>query len=135
MQEKIVRCPNCGATMKVRNSKNEIDKRFSCLKCKAPLRVKFPPVSTQESPETKPAQAVNSDETIDMLSKVIVGGVGGYIIAQDNNDDDNNIPSLDDSGSVESDPAIDPIFPTAYMDDVAPGMPDYMSDADVSMLI
>lgn len=133
MQEKIVRCPNCGATMKVRNSKNEIDKRFSCPKCYASLHVKFPPVSTQESPETEPPQT--NPDYWDPLSAGVVGGVGGYIIAQDNNDDDNNIPSLDDSGSVESDPAIDPIFPTAYMDDVAPGMPDYMSDADVSMLI
>ena len=138
MQEKIVKCPNCGVMMKVKNSKNEIDKRFSCPKCNASLHVKFPPISAKDSSETEPPQIAKSDKTLDPLSTVLVGGVGGYVIGQEvikNDEDDSPILSSGESDDVGSEPAITPYSPTVFMDDVAPEMPDYMSDADISMMV
>lgn len=40
---KIVKCPNCGVTLSVKNSKNETDKIITCKKCNMKLHVSFPP--------------------------------------------------------------------------------------------
>lgn len=41
MEVKRIKCPNCGAILDVRNSKNETVKRITCPQCKATLNVKF----------------------------------------------------------------------------------------------
>lgn len=48
MEVKKVKCPNCGAVLSVKNSKNEALKLITCPKCKASLRVKFKQQNPQE---------------------------------------------------------------------------------------
>ena len=47
MQEKRVKCTNCGAVLSVRNSKNEELKIITCKVCKTQLIVKFPPIAKE----------------------------------------------------------------------------------------
>lgn len=51
MQTKRIECPNCGAVLDVKNSKNEAVKLIGCPQCGAKLRVKFapaPPAASQQ---------------------------------------------------------------------------------------
>lgn len=48
IQQKSVRCPNCGVLLNVKNSQNETEKFIDCPRCKAPLRVKFPVLKSGE---------------------------------------------------------------------------------------
>lgn len=52
MQTKRIKCPNCGVTLDVKNSKNEEVKQIICPKCKAILRVTFPPQQEPLKAET-----------------------------------------------------------------------------------
>lgn len=48
MEVKRIKCPNCGAVLDVKNSKNEALKLITCPKCKATLRVKFKQQDSQK---------------------------------------------------------------------------------------
>lgn len=48
IEEKTIKCPNCGVVLNVRNSKNEAVKIITCPQCKATLSVKFKRKPTQE---------------------------------------------------------------------------------------
>lgn len=48
MEEKMIKCPSCGAVLSVRNSKNEAVKLITCPQCKAKLSVKFKKQNPQE---------------------------------------------------------------------------------------
>ena len=53
MQEKRVKCTNCGVILNVRNSKGEAVKIITCPECKSQLKVNFPPGAAQEPLEAK----------------------------------------------------------------------------------
>lgn len=72
MQEKQVKCTNCGALLNVKNSKNEVLKTITCPQCKSPLQVKFSPGAVQEPLEAKTV-LVNSPSG---GSPTVLGGAG-----------------------------------------------------------
>lgn len=138
MQEKIGKCPCCGVKMKVINSKNEIDKRFHCPKCGTLLHVKFPPLFSKESLGS--TQVVDSDCTVEVISGLVAGGVGGYLVGQEVGDDinigDTTEPYFAANANGGEDYTMNPFSQSGYTDPIDPdsGMSDYMSDADVSLM-
>ena len=68
MQEKRVKCTNCGVILDVRNSKGEAVKIITCPECKSQLKVNFPPEAVQEPLEAKTVLAnPSSGETTTVL--------------------------------------------------------------------
>ena len=66
MQTKRIKCPNCGVTLDVKNSKNEEVKQITCPSCKTPLKVMFPPQQEPLKAETvfsPPKPGVNNGAT------------------------------------------------------------------------
>lgn len=72
MQEKRVKCTNCGVILDVRNSKGEAVKIITCPKCKSQLKVNFPPEAVQEPLEAKTV-LVNTPSG---ESPTVLGGAG-----------------------------------------------------------
>lgn len=53
---KRIKCPNCGAVLDVRNSKNEAVKHITCPQCKSGLNVKFRDPAAEANPTIYPNQ-------------------------------------------------------------------------------
>lgn len=73
MQEKRVKCTNCGVILNVRNSKGEAVKIITCPECKSQLKVNFPPTASKEPLEAKTV-LVGTAPTGE--SPTVLGGAG-----------------------------------------------------------
>lgn len=65
MQIKRIQCPQCGAVLDVKNSKNETIKLISCPSCRAELKVKFAPQQAPLEAQTFYAAPLHSAKAND----------------------------------------------------------------------
>ncbi len=69
MQTKIIKCPTCGTTLEVKNSKNEDCKVIKCPTCSSQLRVRF-----QEQPQPSDPGTVIGGSTVSEGERTVIGG-------------------------------------------------------------